>query len=46
MMVKALTRSNLINNNVTDRMSKTFENEEVDKEEIEEKLLLKSNQNI
>lgn len=32
-------------NNVTDRMSQTFENE-VDKEKIKAKLLLKRNQNI
>lgn len=49
MMIKELARSNLMKMNITDRMSKIFENEEVGKEEIKEKLLLrkkKRNQDI
>lgn len=33
-------------NNITNRMNKIFENEDTDKEEIKEKLLLKRNQEI
>lgn len=45
MMIKELARSNLMKINITDRMSKIFENEEVGKEEIKEKLLFKKKRN-
>lgn len=45
-IIKELVGSNLMKINIIDRMSKTFENEEVDKEKIKAKLLLKRNQNI
>lgn len=46
MMIKELAKSNLMKSNVTDRMTKIFENEEVVKEEIKERSLLKRIQNI
>ena len=46
MMIKELAKSNLRKSNITDRMTQIFENEEVVKGEMKERLSLKRSQYI